>query len=71
MDTFTRLLSPLTPRRETVFNDPAVAACASNLAQSFARFDAISARHLARMGAQDVDANAPGYVPGLSKQVMK
>lgn len=69
MNAVTRILSPLTSRPETAFSDPAVAACARELAKSFARFDAISSRHLARMGAQDVFENEPGFTPGLSKQV--
>ena len=31
----------------------------------------IAERAVGRAPAQDVDASAPGYVPGLSKEVMK
>jgi hypothetical protein len=62
MDTFTRLLSPLAPR----LSDTADRLIITGKNKSFPRLVDV-----ARMGAQDIDQTAPGYVAGLSKQVMK
>lgn len=62
MDTFTRLLSPLAPR----LSDTADRLIITGKNKSFPRLVDV-----ARMGAQDIDSNAPGYVPGLSREVMK
>lgn len=62
MDTFTLLLSPLTPR----LSDTADRLIITSKNKSFPRLVDV-----ARMGAQDVFSNEPGFTPGLSKQVMK
>jgi hypothetical protein len=80
MNSFDRILAPLhSAPLLTAINDPETRKALSNVRRTFARFDAnmekleaiVSERTTGRVPSQDVDCNAPGYTPGLSKEVMK